>query len=184
MNIPALTFDELDLLDNRASRLLGRNLQLGMDFICELAPGSVAAAICMQATIKPPARLSFKQLSLIDVTGSLDAGISLMNWIFDDVLVWTMDTFVAGSKAQAAGSHHFSFDRPDVHVTGQGLTPYTALMRAILSGIRWEVRKTSPLIVAEERDQGYEVSYVTIMPEEIPLDRDGNPILPPNIDKI
>jgi hypothetical protein len=61
-----------------------------------------------------------------------------------------MDSFIAGSKAQAAGSRHFSFDRPGVHVSGQGWTPYTALMRAILSGIRWEVRKTNPAMVAPD----------------------------------
>jgi hypothetical protein len=86
LKIPSLSIGELDRPEIRAAELFGRNPQFGMDFICQLTPASEAATLCRQAIYQPPARLSFKQLCLIDVTGSLDAGLSLMNWIFEDVL--------------------------------------------------------------------------------------------------
>lgn len=184
MKIPPLSMAELDALDNHASALFGRNPQLGMDFICQVAPASEAAGTCRQIIYAPSARLSFKQLSLVDVTGSLDAGLYLMNWIFDDIIDWTMDAFIAGSKAQTAGSYHFSFDRPNVHASGQGWTPYSALMRALLSGLRWEIRKASPADVAsDEWDQCFECSYLSAVREEIPLDADGNPVISTDIEE-
>lgn len=184
MNIPSLTIDELNALDNYSFGIRGRDPAFGLDFICQVAPNSKVASTCREIIVGSNVTLSYKELSLIDITGSLDAGTSLLEWIFDGVDDWSMYVLSERDRARANGTCHFSFELPGVCIRAEAWTPYAALMRAIVSGIRWEVEKECPCSLSEEEwNRRYQPSFKSGGWEEIPLDEDGNWILPADIER-
>lgn len=140
MNIPkTLTSEDIRSFRLRVSKLRGRDWPLNCELLMALLP---ATEIADRATVLRRGRarkLSYGDLASMDLTGSANASIMLVQELYPGITHWHGGASLERKVVSPEGPCHFAFDVPGLMASGNGWTFPAAILDALLSVLAWKL---------------------------------------------